>query len=146
MLAAIKAFFNSEVQPTSGDREHQRQLACAALLIEVAVIDDEFDAAELTTMHALLKEKFQLSQQECETLTDLAKKESADATSTYQFTQLVNEFCTAEEKYELVKGMWQIAFADGNLDKYEEYVIRKVSELIYVSHSDFIRAKLAVRQ
>ncbi len=37
--------------------------------------------------------------------------------------------------------MWQIAYADGQLDKYEEYMIRRVTELTYVSHSDFIRAK-----
>jgi len=145
MLAAIKSFFNNEVQPQNGSSEHQRQLACAALLIEVAVVDENFDNAELMTLYKHLKENFDLSQQECETLTTLAHKESTEATSTYQFTQLVNEQCSAEEKYELIKGMWSIAYADGNLDKYEEYVIRKVSELIYVSHSDFIRAKLAAR-
>jgi uncharacterized tellurite resistance protein B-like protein len=42
--------------------------------------------------------------------------------------------------------MWELAFADGDLSKYEEYVIRKVADLIYVSHSEFIRAKTVVKQ
>lgn len=146
MLSAIKEFFRNEVQgDTAGTSEHQRQLACAALLIEVAVVDQEFDPAEMQALHSVLQQKFQLTLDECASLTSLAQQEHSDATSTYQFTQLVNEHCTAEEKYELIKGMWSIAYADGVLDKYEEYAVRKVAELIYVSHSDFIRAKLAAR-
>jgi uncharacterized tellurite resistance protein B-like protein len=59
----------------------------------------------------------------------------------YQFTQQVNEHCSVQDKFDLIAGMWRIAYADGELDKYEEYVIRKVADLIHVAHSDFIRAK-----
>lgn len=146
MLSAIKEFFRNEVQgDNASTSEHQRQLACAALLIEVAVVDQEFDPAEMKALHNVLQHKFQLTSDECTSLTTLAQQEHSDATSTYQFTQLVNEHCSAVEKYELIKGMWSIAYADGELDKHEEYAVRKVADLIYVSHSDFIRAKLAVR-
>ncbi|WP_075185322.1 TerB family tellurite resistance protein [Teredinibacter haidensis] len=146
MLNAIKTFFCSELQgSTTSTNEHQQQLACAALLIEVAIVDQEFDSDELQTLTNILQSKFNITPEECETLCTLAQSECEQATSMYQFTQLVNESCSAEEKFELIKGMWTIAYADGNLDKYEEYVVRKVSELIYVSHSDFIRAKLQAR-
>jgi uncharacterized tellurite resistance protein B-like protein len=71
----------------------------------------------------------------------LAKDESAQATSLHQFTTLVHQHCTEHEKFELLVSMWELAFADNDLDKYEEYVIRKVADLIYVSHAEFIRAK-----
>jgi Uncharacterized protein conserved in bacteria len=146
VLTAIKSFFSSELQGSdAGTSEHQQQLACAALLIEVAVVDQEFDASELKTLTGILEQKFGISAEECSTLITLAQAECEQATSMYQFTQLVNDSCTPENKFELIKGMWAIAYADGDLDKYEEYVVRKVSELIYVSHSDFIRAKLAAR-
>ncbi|TVZ39573.1 putative tellurite resistance protein B-like protein [Alteromonadaceae bacterium 2753L.S.0a.02] len=146
MLNAIKEFFCNELQGADENHsEQQRRLACAALLLEVAVIDQEFDPVEMTTLRQVLGEKFAITETECDTLIKLAESECEDATSTYQFTQLVNEFCNENEKYELIKGMWSIAYADGTLDKYEEYVIRKVAELIYVSHSQFIHAKHAAR-
>lgn len=146
MLNAIKDFFRSELQGSNtGTTEEQRRLACAALLIEVAVVDQEFDHSEIQALYSILQNQFSISESECHELTTLAQAECSDATSMYQFTQLVNEFCSPQEKYELIKGMWTIAYADGDLDKYEEYVVRKVSELIYVSHSDFIRAKLEAR-
>ena len=51
-----------------------------------------------------------------------------------------------EEKVGLIENMWRIAFSDEQLDKYEEHLIRKISDLIYVSHSDFIKTKLNVRK
>ena len=63
----------------------------------------------------------------------------------YQFTQRINRYCSHEEKFHLITGMWRIAFADGDLDKYEEYIIRKVSDLIHLGHGEFIRAKHAAR-
>ncbi len=123
----------------------QKQLAVAALLIEVATADHVMDNVELEALIKLLERKFSLPHEQLMELADLAKAEAADATSIYQFTQLINNECTPPEKFELIKGMWEIAYADDQLDKYEEYVIRKVADLIHVSHSDFIRAKSIVK-
>lgn len=120
---------------------HQKQLAMAALLIEVAMADHHFSQQELSQLLGLLEHKFALHADERLALTELAKSEVASATSLYQFTQLVDKECTLEEKFDLVKAMWEMAYADGQLDKYEEYVIRKVADLIHISHSQFIRAK-----
>ncbi len=146
MIAAIKKFFETEIEESAGQLdEHKRQLACAALLIEVATIDQEFDAREFETMQGILQNKFDISAEECAELTNLAQQEKDDASSTYQFTRLVNDHFDNQEKFDLVKAMWDIAYADGQLDKYEEYIIRKVSDLLYVAHGDFIRAKHAAR-
>ncbi len=63
----------------------------------------------------------------------------------YGFTQLINQHCNPQEKFDLVTYMWRIAYADGDLDKYEEYIIRKVADLIHLGHGEFIRAKHAAR-
>lgn len=123
----------------------QKQLAVAALLIEVATADHVMDEAELNALISLLERKFSLPHERLVELADLAKAEAADATSIYQFTQLINSECTPQEKFELIKGMWEIAYADNQLDKYEEYVIRKVADLVHVSHSEFIRAKSIIK-
>jgi uncharacterized tellurite resistance protein B-like protein len=67
------------------------------------------------------------------------------ATSLYEFTRLVNDHYSYDEKYALVGAMWQVAYADKSLNKYEEHLIRRVAELIYLTHDDFIRGKLAAR-
>jgi uncharacterized tellurite resistance protein B-like protein len=147
VLAKIKEFFQAEFHHPEGGvmNEEQRRLACAALLIEVAIIDNEFDAEEFQALQSILQNQFDIPAEDCEALTTLAQSECEESTSMYQFTQLVNEQCSQEEKFDLVKGMWSIAYADGDLDKYEEYIIRKVAELIYLSHGDFIRAKHVAR-
>ena len=149
MLSKLSSFFERHLQPAGGASPSlsfaQKQLAVAALLIEVATADHVMDGTELNALIKLLERKFSLPHEQLLELADLAKTEAAEATSLYQFTQLINGECTASEKFELIKGMWEIAYADNQLDKYEEYVIRKVADLIHVSQSDFIRAKSIVR-
>lgn len=125
--------------------ESDIRLACAALLIEVAVIDNEFDGEEMASMKRILQQDFHVEPHDIDDLVTLAHSECTEATSMYQFTQLVNQHCSAEQKFDLVINMWRIAFADGDLDKYEEYIIRKVADLIYLGHGEFIRAKHAAR-
>ncbi len=145
MLAKIKAFFDTELKEDESLSEEKLNLACAALLIEVAVIDQEFDDREFAQMQKILQSQFSIPEQDCRALINLAQQESEEASSMYQFTQLVNQYCDHQRKFEIVKGMWDIAFADGELDKYEEYIIRKTSDLLHVAHGDFIRAKHAAR-
>lgn len=145
MLNKLSRFFERHLQPADGASTSfsfaQKQLAMTALLIEVASADHVFDQVELDTLASLLERKFSLPHEQLLELMDMAKSESAHATSLYQFTQFINRECSHDEKCELIKSMWEVAYADNNIDKYEEYVIRKVADLIYVSHSEFIRAK-----
>ena len=145
MLNKISAFFERHLQPAGGASaslsHQQKQLVIAALLIEVAMADHVFDERELISLQQLIKQKFSISDAHISELIALAKEESAESTSLHQFTQLVHQHCSLGEKFELLVSMWELAFADKTLHKYEEYVIRKVADLIYVSHSEFIRAK-----
>ncbi len=147
MLVKIKQFFDTRLSSDNEENfsEHQFRLAAAALMIEVATIDQQFNQAELNTLSDILQREFELKIEEVEELIGLAERERHDATSLYQFTQGVNERCSPQQKFELIANMWRIAYADQHIDKYEEYVIRKVADLIYVSHSDFIRAKHQAR-
>lgn len=148
MLGSIRDFFQAEFKKeNSGDMdEAQQRLVCAALLIEVAVVDNEFDERELSALRGILRQEFAIPDDDIEGLITLAHNECSQATSMYEFTQLVNQHCSEQEKFDLVTSMWRIAFADGDLDKYEEYIIRKVANLIHLGHGEFIRAKHAARQ
>jgi uncharacterized tellurite resistance protein B-like protein len=79
-------------------------------------------------------------------LIEISKKNIDDSNSLYDFTRDINDNLDSEERIKLIESMWKIAYADGNIDKYEEHIIRKVSNLIYVAHSDFIKAKIKARE
>lgn len=149
MFNKLARFIERHLQPAGGVSpvlsDHQKQLAVAALLVEVAMADHQFSEVELHNLGVILERKFSLSLDELAELISLAKNETNHATSLHQFTQLINQYCTTEEKFKLMKAMWEMAYTDGNLDKYEDYIIRKVADLIYVPHTEFIRAKSLVK-
>jgi uncharacterized tellurite resistance protein B-like protein len=141
LIDRIKQFFITEITNPAGDKLHQQQLAAASLMVEVMVIDRQIGDDELELIQQLLKQQFQLNDIEMDQLVELAKQEVHEATSLYQFTRLINDSFDQDSKNRLVKNLWQVAFADDVLDKHEEAIIRRIAELIHVSHSDFILAK-----
>lgn len=128
------------------DEQRKSHLAAAALMVEIATIDEHFDDRELETLSKEIERQFQLPGDGIERLVKKARNRSQESTSLYDFTQHINSEFDQSEKFNLLVGMWRVAYADGNLDKYEEYMVRKVSELIYLAHGDFIRAKQLARQ
>lgn len=149
MLSSICDFFDSFLKPSVQDstatNQHKVQLACAALLLELSAADQHSDENEQKTLMQILRTTFRLDDKELQQLQRLAAQEARSATSLYQFTTLINEAFGYEQKVQLLQQLWQVAYADGRLDRYEEHLIRKVSELLYLSHGDFIRAKLATK-
>ena len=149
MLSSIKAFFDQKLaDPPSSDNQiaSKVQLACAALLIEVMKADYELDDREKFELVSLLQSSLNIQKEDLHELMRLAQEEADQATSLYEFTRLINDEYSYSQKVQLVQSMWRIAFSDEQIDMYEEHLIRKVSDLIYVSHTDFIKAKIIARE
>jgi len=150
MLSTITSFFESHFTTNSdaGSEEHtahQLQLASAALLIELCKSDSSIDESETSALVEILRSRFELAESDLEELMRLAEEEAHQATSLYQFTSLMNENFEYAEKVQLILNMWEVAYADGRIDRYEEHLIRKVSDLLYLSHKDFITSKQQAR-
>jgi uncharacterized tellurite resistance protein B-like protein len=142
-----QAFFkNSDGSDHQPNKDELNHIAAAALMIEIAIMDDHFDEKELAVLTQELITQFKLDAGKIGQLITTAQDKNTNATSLYEFTRQINDEFSLTEKFDLVAGMWRIAFADGDLDKYEEYMIRKVSDLIHMHHNDFIRAKHVARQ
>ena len=142
----FKKIFKTEEseKPTIDDKTSTK--ACIALLLETSMADEVLDESELQTLKNTLQKDFQIDEDEIDELINLAKENVQDSTSLYEFTRDINDNFDAIERVKLIESMWKIAYADGNIDKYEEHIIRKVSNLIYVAHSDFIKAKLSAKE
>ena len=144
MLDAIKQFFDNYIASTPAheqDAEHALQLATAALLIEMMRMDEAIKPEERHAVAGSIQNKFDLSDQEAETLIQLAEDEAALATDYHQFTSLINKGFTLGQKILVIEHLWQVAYADNHLDMYEEHLVRKIAELLYVPHSAFMNAK-----
>jgi uncharacterized tellurite resistance protein B-like protein len=150
MLETIQRFFESRIAPAVADgvdatAEHGYQLATAALLVEMSKADSQVKEEERVAITNAVRRAFSLSPEETDELMELAEQEADKATSLYQFTRLINETFSPQQKAHVVELLWQVAFADGEVDKYEEHLVRKIADLIYVPHRVFIQAKHRVQ-
>ena len=152
MLKKIKEYI-SDLGNESSEIPNQEQKdteiinnACAALLIETALADKVFNEEELISMKQTLNKVYKVDEKDIEDLIDESKRKVSESTSLYEYTRLINDLCDYEDKIRLINNLWSIAFADQQLDKYEEYLIRKISDLLYVNHKDFIEQKLRVKE
>ena len=150
MIESIKSFFEKKLAKPAGEESQasivsKTDLTCAALLIEVMNSDHDLDERETEEFIRVLQQSFKVKQEDLNELVELAKAEANQATSLYEFTRLINDDCDYAQKLRLIENMWRVAFSDEKLDKYEDHLIRKITELIYVSHSDFIKTKLKIK-
>ena len=148
MLSKLKILFQSYVDASvTSDNQNTlpENLIAAILMIEVMKSDHHLDAREEQELLAVLIKTFGLDEAAAADLHELAINKAEESTSLFEFTAQINAQFNDEAKLSLIKNMWRIAFADGEIDRYEDSVIRQVSELIYVSHSDFIRMKIQAR-
>jgi uncharacterized tellurite resistance protein B-like protein len=137
-----KLFKKSNESNSDNDLDiHQLQLATCILLIEVSKSDDDYDKAEQEKIISLIKEKFSLTNDEIEEVFSVSNNHHNKMISLFEWTDIINKECSYDQKLVIIGFMWDIAFIDSKIDKYEDYTIRKVCDLIYVKHKDFINLK-----
>ena len=146
MLSSIREFFDKRLaEPGPARKARTLELAAATLLAEIVRLDGGISAAEREAVLAVVRSHFHLSGEEADTLFALAELESKEATDYYQFTSLVREHYSQEERQQLVELLWRVAYADATLSAHEQHVVRKISDLLYVPHAAYIAAKMRAR-
>ena len=150
MLTKIVEFFNTQIKPESSDdvvdKSSQISLATCALLLEMAHADSEFGEDEKKLILTTLKSRFNLNSSDAESLVELANLERKESLDLWQFTNLINQNFTREEKLNVLEVLWAVIYADGKVDMHEEYLMRKLSFLLNMDHSDMIDAKIRARE
>ena len=149
MIRTIQEFFYARIvteETVSAPPEAALKLATAALLIEISRADFEVAEEEKKAIEHALRESFGISDAETKELIALAEEEVDEAISLYEFTRLVDESFTPDQKKHIVGLLWQVAFSDDRLEEREEYLIRKIAKLLHVTHADFIDEKLKAKE
>jgi uncharacterized tellurite resistance protein B-like protein len=143
MINRILALFEG---PGNGalSRPDELQLAAAALLVEAACMDGDFDTAERAQITRLLTERFLLSRDEADTLIAEAEKAVNDTGQLYGFTRVVKDRYEAADRIAMIEMLWEVAYADGQVDHFESNLIRRIGGLLFVTDRDRGLAKQRV--
>ncbi len=143
MLDRLLSIF-VETEDTSGPHLSV-ELAAAALMLEVIWADHEIKEDEIGELQNHLTRIFAIDDHQFAGILSETQTLHDESVGLHQFTTALNDFLDPNKKYEIVSALWRIAYADEQLDILEEHIIRRISDLLYVSHKDFIRAKLEAR-
>lgn len=139
-INSISASRNADNIDTQADMER----VTASLLVEIARADHELEKSELESIQSALRKASSLTEQEITELVNEAVADADASLSLHEHVREVNAQFDQPQKIALIEQMWRVAVADGNIDQYEDYTIRKMSELFHVRHAEFIKAKLRV--
>ena len=142
MKKIIYKFLTLESIETSMlDFEHALRVATAVLLVEITRADFRVDDSENERLRLLLARHFDLSEDELDALIEQAKSDADKLVSLQHITRLLNEHYDHAMKLRVIEMMWQLVYADGEKDRYEEHLMRQVADLLYISHAEFIQAR-----
>ena len=140
MLHHIKSIFQKFSEPQKTD-VITCEVATAVLLAEVMCADHKLDEQEKKTIIHILQEQFRLNEKQAVDLFSYAEEKTREVVSLQEYTSQINKLLNNMQRVKLVENIWRVIYADGEIDKYEEHLIRRIAELLYVSHSDFIKTK-----
>lgn len=121
----------------------EAELACVSLMLMVAHADFSSSDEELALAEQYIKREFDLSPADAKAVVALAEQQATDATSLHQFTAQLKQL-SYQARLALLDSLWQQAYTDGVLDPNEEAMLRKIADLLFIRHGDYIQAKLAV--
>jgi uncharacterized tellurite resistance protein B-like protein len=145
MIASIQEWFKNHLESNNNDSQHTIELATAVLLYEVMRADHKFEQLEQDSYRQQLENHFSLSGTELETLCQLSQSQAEGAADYQQFTRVINDVYGPQEKRAVLDSLWLVAYADHKLSPDEDYTIRKIADLLYIPHSQFIQSKLSIK-
>jgi uncharacterized tellurite resistance protein B-like protein len=148
MIDLVKKFFGKGTEGGSGDqareKSHDIRIATCALLLEMGSIDGEFTQSERERIMAILKKDYHLSDEHADALVQASAEELNQSIDYWQFTNLINQNYSMDEKIRIIELVWKIAYTDGKLDKHEDYLVHKLAKLLRLTHKQLIEAKLKI--
>src|SRR5690242_11547444 len=136
MFDRMLDFLTGRNAPAPGGQPDELELAVAALLIEAARMDDEFNDRERATIERLLKERFDLSREAVASLMVAAEEAVRQSTQFFPFTREIVQRISPEDRAQILEMMWEVAYADGALDPLEDSLLRRIAGLIHVSDQE----------
>lgn len=122
------------------------EIATCALFVEMAKADGEFTEDERNKIIKVMKETFELEDECVNDLIELSEQKIKESISLYEFTSIINEKYSNEDKFELIKNLWKLIYIDKTLNMYEDHLVKKIGTMLNLDHKRIIDAKLMVKE
>ena len=147
MLDTLRRIFgaDSEKREPSAKAEAELRMATCGLLVETAMADDNLSSEEFQKIVQVLKGRFDLTDAGVHDLVEAAREARRKSTDVWSFAAQMNEALTRERKFEVMEMIWKVVYADGTMDKFEDYMTKKLNRLLRIDHKTFIALKLKVK-
>ena len=147
MIKGLKTFFQNSMTPAeeAGDDQHRLRVATCALLLEAAHADREFSPEEQLQVVRIVRERFDLTDDEASGLIDLAEQERQESGDLYQFAKLINDTFPRARKLAVVELLWRIVYSDGVLEAHEDALMHRLGNVLGVRHEELMAVKLKVK-
>ena len=147
MLDSLRRIFGADPQKaeTSAKTKAELHMATCALLVETAMADDNLSPEEFQKIVQVLKGRFNLTVAGVHDLIEAAREAHRKSTDVWSFANQVNEALTQKQKFEVMEMIWKVVYADGTMDKFEDYMTKKLHRLLRIDHPTFIALKLKVK-
>ena len=126
----------------NADNEQRIQVATAVILLEVAHADEDYSQSEQDRILNILKSQFSLDEESVQELVQVSEEQLKRSIDIWHFTEIINKSYGIEEKRRIIEKVWQVIYADGKLDKYEDYIVHKLARILHLSHAQMIEAKM----
>lgn len=121
------------------------RLSAAALMVHVAISDDNFDDDEWTALHDALTQRFGIGPDDAAAFIESATVADREAIDLYQFTSQLNRSLDEDAKRKLIEVLFAIGYADGKLSEFEDNIVWRASELLHVSPEDRVEIRRRIR-
>jgi uncharacterized tellurite resistance protein B-like protein len=147
-LASLKRFFGDTLSSPAAapaDREEAVRTATAAILLDIAYADDSFSMAEEARLLEFLRGRFGLSEEHARDLLETADSIRARTIDHWNLTNTIRSSVPLSDRIEIVRTMWRLVYTDTDLHQYENYLVRKLADLLGIEHHVMIEAKMSVR-
>ena len=149
MLDGLRQFIADVASPHANTRSFDDtgyQLAATALLIHVISLDGEPTEAERRKLHSLIESRFKLDPGTADHLIASATRAEGEAVDLYHFTSVIMRSLDEEGRKRIVRMMWELVYADGQVSEFEDNVVWRASDLLGISQRDRIDLKHAVAE
>jgi uncharacterized tellurite resistance protein B-like protein len=122
------------------------EIATCALFYEMAKADEDFSDDEHEMIISFMKEKFNLGDDEVKKLMFQTEARIKQSVSIYEFTTLLDQNFSKDEKLELMRNLWRLIYTDKKLDKYEDNLIKRIGDMLKLEHKEVIESKLFIKE
>jgi uncharacterized tellurite resistance protein B-like protein len=133
-------------KPIQYNEEKKLQVATCALFLEIAKADDEFSDDERKKIISVMQKTFNLDREYVDELIQLSEERIKESISIYEFSTIINQNFSKDERFELLKNLWRLIYVDETLNMHEDHLIKKIGNTLNMEHRDIIAAKLMVKE